>query len=188
LPSTLPARPLSTTARAFPPACQTWPLFKFDLAFNCTVPTADPTGCQSGPSVLKAISASEGSFLTNGGTNITFFQPGTIIGTGGEIALISDVAVSGASGSGDLLNVTFQAVTPGITSIAILANSDLQLYDSNFTAIVVDNSVTTSPTTQTFPLTSSSLLPSPPHLNLRLSYCWGRESWHSSLSGLSQVN
>jgi len=125
--------------------------FQFDLAFNCVVPTASPTGCQSGTSVLDAISVSEGSFLPNGGSNITFFEPGTINNAAGEISLIGDVGASGITGSGDLVDVTFRALTTGTTDITILANSDLQFFDSNFNPIVIDNSVTTSPNLQTFP-------------------------------------
>ena len=125
--------------------------FQLDLAFNCTVPTATPNACHPGASVLKAISVSEGSFLPNGGANITFFEPGSISNAAGEITLIGDVGASGVTGSGDLVNVTFQALTQGTTDISILANSDLQFYDSNSNPIVVDDSVTTSPNLETFP-------------------------------------
>jgi hypothetical protein len=129
--------------------------FQFDLAFNCAVLTSDPTGCQPGASVLKALSVSEGSFLPNGGANPTFFEPGTIDNTTGEISLIGDVGASGVTGSGDLVDVTFQALTMGTTDISILANNDLQFYDSNFNPIVIDNSVTTSPGKETFPTNES---------------------------------
>lgn len=129
--------------------------FQFDLAFNCTVPAANPTGCQPGAGVLDALSVSEGSFLPNGGANTTFFEPGTINNATGEISLIGDVGASGVTGSGDLVDVTFQALTTGTTSIAILGNSDLQFFDSNFNPIVVDDSVTTSPNLQTFPTNQS---------------------------------
>ena len=147
--------------------------FQFDLAFNCIVPTAAPTGCQSGASVLDAVSVSEGSFLPNGGSNITFFEPGTINNAAGEISLIGDVGASGVTGSGDLVDVTFKALTTGTTDIAILANSDLQFFDSNFNPIVVDNSVTTSPNLQTFPTnqflsTSVVITPEPPSGQLLL--------------------
>jgi hypothetical protein len=125
--------------------------FQFDLAFNCSIPTANPGGCQPGSSLLDAISVSEGSFLPNGGANATFFESGTIDNAAGEISFIGDVGDSGVTGSGDLVDVTFRALTPGTTTIAILANGDLQLFDSNFNPIVVDDSVTTSPTLQTFP-------------------------------------
>ena len=115
--------------------------FQFDLAFNCSIPTANPTSCQPGTSVLKAISVSEGSFLPQGGTNITFFEPGTIDNNAGLISMIGDVGASGVTGSGDLVDVTFQALTTGTTSIAILGNGDLQFFDSNFYPIVIDDSV-----------------------------------------------
>ena len=129
--------------------------FQFDLAFNCIVPTASPTGCQSGASVLEAISVSEGSFLPHGGSNATFFEPGTINNAAGEISLIGDVGASGVTGSGDLVDVTFRALSTGTTDIAILGNSDLQFFDSNFNPIVVDDSVTTSPGAETFPTNQS---------------------------------
>jgi hypothetical protein len=69
----------------------------------------------------------------------------------GGISLIGDVGASGVTGSGDLVDVTFRALTTGTTDIAILANSDLQFFDSNFNPIVIDNSVTTSPNLQKFP-------------------------------------
>ena len=127
--------------------------FQFDLAFNCAVTSSG--GCTPGASELKALSVSEGPFLLDGGSNITFCEPGTINNTTGEISLIGDAGVNGVTGSGELAVVTFEALTSGMSSIAILANSDLQLYDSNFNAIVVDNSVTTSPSKETFPTNQS---------------------------------
>ena len=127
--------------------------FQFDLAFNCSVMSSG--GCTPGASELKALSVSEGPFLPDGGSNITFFEPGTINNAMGEISLIGDVGVNGVTGSGELAEVTFEALTGGRSSIAILANSDLQLYDSNFDPIVVDDSVTTSPGEETFPTNQS---------------------------------
>jgi len=127
--------------------------FQFDLAFNCTVTASG--GCTPGASNLKAISVSEGPFLPNGGSNLTFFEPGTIDNGAGEISLIGDAGLNGVTGSGELAEVTFEGLTAGSTDIAILANSDLQLYDSNFDPIVVDNSVTTSPDKETFPTNQS---------------------------------
>jgi hypothetical protein len=125
--------------------------FQFDLAFNCSVPIANPAGCQPGASLLNAISVSEGSFLPHGGANATFFEPGSIDNAAGEISFIGDVGGSGVTGSGDLVDVTFRALTAGTTTIAILANGDLQFFDSNFNPIVVDDSVTTSLGQETFP-------------------------------------
>ena len=147
--------------------------FQFDLAFNCIVPTASPTGCQPGGSVLQALSVSEGSFLPNGGSNATFFEPGTINNAAGEISLIGDVGASGVTGSGDLVDVTFRALSTGTTDIAILGNSDLQFFDSNGNPIVVDDSVTTSPGLETFPTNQSLsaavvVTPEPPSGELML--------------------
>ena len=147
--------------------------FQFDLAFNCTVPTATPTSCQPGASILSALSVTEGPFLSQGGANPTFFESGTINNATGEISLIGDVGASGVTGSGDLVDVTFRALTTGTTSIAILANADLQFFDSNLDPIVVDNSVTTSPNLQTFPtnqsLSASAVVtPEPPSGQLLL--------------------
>jgi len=122
--------------------------FQFDLAFNCKSNTAS---CTPGASLLDAVSVSEGSFLPNGGSNITFFEPGSINNAAGEISLIGDVGFAGVTGSGTLVDITFQALSQGTTNIAILANTDLQFFDSSFNPIVVDDSVTTSTGTETFP-------------------------------------
>ena len=125
--------------------------FQFDIAFNCLVAGGNSSSCAPGASLLNALSVTEGPFLPNGGTNPTFFESGTIDNTARTISSIGDVGLSGVSGSGYLVNITFEALQSGTTSIAILANSDLQLYDSNFNPIVVADSVTTSPNLQTFP-------------------------------------
>jgi hypothetical protein len=137
--------------------------FQFDLAYNCKSNTAS---CTPGASLLNAISVTEGSFLPDGGSNITFFEPGSINNAAGEISLIGDVGFSGVTGSGKLVNITFQALSTGTTNIAILANSDLQLFDSSFNPIIVDDSSTTSTGTQTFPTnqfltTSVTIVPEP---------------------------
>jgi adhesin HecA-like repeat protein len=125
--------------------------FQFDLAFNCSVSGGNSTICAPGQSILSALSVTEGPFLPNGGSNSTFFESGSIDNTAGTISNIGDVGLSGVTGSGYLVDITFQALQAGTTSIAILANSDLQFYDSNFNPIVISDSVTTSPDKQTFP-------------------------------------
>jgi general secretion pathway protein D len=80
--------------------------YQFDLGFN--------------PAVLAAISVTEGAFLGTGGP--TIFLPGTIDNVGGSITANADIlngAVSGVDGSGDLLDVTFQALTAGSSSVQI---------------------------------------------------------------------
>ena len=125
--------------------------FQFDIAFNCSIPASDPTACQPATPVLRAKSVSAGSFLANGSANITFLEPGSIDNTAGVIRVIGQVGNSGITGSGALVYVTFQALAPGTTSITILPNSDLQLYDSKSNPMVVDDSVTSSPNEETFP-------------------------------------
>ena len=85
--------------------------WQFDIAFD--------------PAVLEAVDVSEGDFLkTDGGA--TFFQSGRIDNAAGKItglksALLSD---SGASGTGTILQVKFEAKSAGETALA-LQNSKL---------------------------------------------------------------
>jgi adhesin HecA-like repeat protein len=129
--------------------------FQFDIAFNCLVAGGNSTSCAPGAGILNAISVTEGPFLPNGGANSTFFEAGTIDNTAGTISSIGDVGLTGVTGSGYLVNITFQALQAGTTSITILANSDLQLYDSNFTPIVVVTPSRPLQTSRPFPPTSS---------------------------------
>src|ERR1022692_3390747 len=95
--------------------------FQFDLAFD--------------PSILQLLSISEGSFLPSAGS--TFFIPGD--------TLVGDIP--GASGDGDLVDFTFQAIGPGATSLAL---SNGILLDSGFNFIpftTMDGSVTVSSAT-----------------------------------------
>ena len=75
--------------------------WQLDLAFN-------PAG------LLKAISVSEGDFLSTDGGN-TFFQEGDINNAAGTITGISGVVIDtgGVSGSGTLFSVTFEARAAG---------------------------------------------------------------------------
>ena len=75
--------------------------WQLDLAFN-------PVG------LLKAISVSEGSFLSRNDRN-TFFQEGNINNAAGSITGISGVVIDtgGVSGSGTLFSVTFEARAAG---------------------------------------------------------------------------
>lgn len=80
--------------------------YQFDLGFD--------------PTVLQAISVTEGAFLGTGGP--TIFLPGTIDNVGGSITFNADIlngAVSGVNGSGDLLDVTFQALAVGSSGVQI---------------------------------------------------------------------
>ena len=92
--------------------------YQFDLGFN--------------PSVLQAVSSSEGPFLAGGGS--TFFIPGTSDNLAGTVLATADTllsATNGVNGSGELAVFTFDAVGAGISTLSIqnetLLNSSLDL-------------------------------------------------------------
>jgi general secretion pathway protein D len=103
--------------------------FQFDLAFD--------------PTILQLLSISEGSFLPSAGS--TIFIPGTIDNIGGNATSNADTLVGdipGASGDGDLVDFTFQAINPGASPLAL---SNGILLDSGFNFIpftTMDGSVT----------------------------------------------
>jgi Cohesin domain len=89
--------------------------YQFDLTFN--------------PNVLQAVSSTEGSFLSSGGS--TFFINGSNDNVGGTVSATADTllsAVSGVGGSGQLAVFTFDAVGNGTSALAI--QNEL-LLDSN---------------------------------------------------------
>lgn len=74
------------------------------------------------PTVLRAVSVTEGPFLATGGS--TIFLPGIIDNAGGAITYNGGMltgALPGVSGAGSLLDVTFLALAPG--------SSNVQLYN-----------------------------------------------------------
>ncbi|HWX79440.1 MAG TPA: cohesin domain-containing protein [Steroidobacteraceae bacterium] len=92
--------------------------YQFDLAFN--------------PSILQAVSSSEGPFLATGGS--TFFIPGTNDNLGGTVFATANTlltAVSGVNGSGELAVFTFDAIGAGTSTLAIqnetLLNSSINV-------------------------------------------------------------
>jgi hypothetical protein len=92
--------------------------YQFDLGFN--------------PSVLQAVSSSEGPFLATGGS--TFFIPGTNDNLGGTVFATADTlltAINGVNGSGELAVFTFDAIGAGTSTFAIhnetLLNSGLKV-------------------------------------------------------------
>jgi len=94
--------------------------YQFDLTFN--------------PSILQAVSSSEGSFLSKDGS-ATFFIPGTNDNVGGTVAATADTlltAVNGVGGAGELVVITFDAIGSGTSAINI-ANEIL--LDSNLNII-----------------------------------------------------
>jgi Cohesin domain len=89
--------------------------YQFDLTFN--------------PNILQAVSSSEGSFLSSGGS--TFFINGSNDNVGGTVAATADTlvsAVGGVGGSGQLAVFTFDVVGNGTSALAI--QNEL-LLDSN---------------------------------------------------------
>jgi len=90
--------------------------YQFDVLFN--------------PNVIRAISSSEGSFLSTGGS--TFFIAGGNDNVGGSIAATADSLVSavpGVNGSGNIAVLSFEAIGSGVSSLAL---SGVQLLDSMF--------------------------------------------------------
>lgn len=137
----------------------------FTVAVNITGPTVKdvPSGVSdvyafeldvSFPSSLvQARRVADGTFLSGGGT--TYFSKGTIDNGSGTISHIFGTLVSapsGASGSGTLVNITFQAVTAGTPEITL---TKVTLLDSNLNPIVVDN--TPAQMTTTVALTTAEM-------------------------------
>lgn len=97
--------------------------FQFDLAFD--------------PALVAAASVSEGAFLMSAGP--TFFVPGTIDNLAGVITLTANSLtgpIAGANGDGVLVELAFDALVAGATSIVIqnLVLLDSTLADIAFTA------------------------------------------------------
>lgn len=93
--------------------------FQFDLTFN--------------PSILRAVSSTEGTFLPSGGA--TFFIPGTNDNVGGTVAATADTlltAINGVSGGGELAVFTFDAIGTGTSTLGIQNET---LLDSNLNVI-----------------------------------------------------
>jgi general secretion pathway protein D len=98
--------------------------FQFDLSFN--------------PGVLKATKVLEGALLPTGGS--TFFIPGTIDNTAGNITFNADTLVGsipGVTGGGMLLEFEFTALANGTSPLGL---SNVVLLDSN--GNVIANSTT----------------------------------------------
>lgn len=105
--------------------------YQFDLGFD--------------PTVLKAISVTEGAFLGTGGP--TIFLPGMIDNVGGSISANGDIlngALSGVNGSGDLLDVTFQALTAGSSDVQIFNLIALDSFGLGLTETTAGSRVTVS--------------------------------------------
>jgi hypothetical protein len=89
--------------------------FQFDLSFN--------------PAVLQVTNVLEGVFLLSGG-GTTFFVPGTIDNTAGNVTFNADTligAIPGVSGNGTLVLFDFTALAQGTSALTI---SNVILQDS----------------------------------------------------------
>ena len=85
------------------------------------------------PGILSASSVTEGAFLQTAGP--TTFIPGSIDNAAGSISFNADTligSIPGASGSGTLLSIEFEAVSGGTSPITI---SNVTLLDSTLAAI-----------------------------------------------------
>jgi hypothetical protein len=112
--------------------------YQFDLTFD--------------PSILQAVSSTEGPFLASGGD--TFFIAGTNDNVGGTVSATADTlltAVSGVSGTGELAQFTFDAIGTGTSTIGIqnelLLDSNLNLIPDTTTggAVTVTSGTVTAP-------------------------------------------
>jgi hypothetical protein len=108
--------------------------YQFDLTFN--------------PNILQAVSSSEGSLLSSGGS--TFFINGSNDNVGGMVSGTADSllsAVGGVGGSGQLAVFTFDVIGNGTSALAI--QNEL-LLDSNLNILsdaTTGGSVTVASTT-----------------------------------------
>jgi general secretion pathway protein D len=97
--------------------------FQFDVSFNSAV--------------IAAISVTEGAFLQTGGA--TFFIPGFIDNISGLISFTANSLVGeipGVNGSGALVDLKFQALAAGLSSLDL---SNLVFLDANFGEIAVNS-------------------------------------------------
>ena len=80
--------------------------WQFDIAFD--------------PAALEAVEVTEGDFLKTDGGN-TLFQSGSIDNAAGKIGGLSAIRLSiqGVTGTGTVLQVTFEAKSPGETELAL---------------------------------------------------------------------
>lgn len=82
------------------------------------------------PTIISALSITEGSFLLGGGS--TFFIPGDINNNVGTISFTGDTligGISGVTGSGVLATLNFQSLAVGTSPIELM---NVILLDSNF--------------------------------------------------------
>lgn len=87
------------------------------------------------PTLIRAVSVDEGTLLPGAGS--TFFIPGVIDDIAGIVEFTGDTllgAIAGASGSGSLATIRFEALTEGVSPLTL---TDLLFLDSGFSEIPV---------------------------------------------------
>lgn len=139
-------------------------------SFNFTV-SYDPT-------LLRGISVEEGTLLSSCGT--TFFIPGTIDDAAGNISFTGNTllgAIDGATGSGSLATLQFEALSQGVTFLEL---SDLTFVDSFYNEIAVGYA------DGLLSIGNVSAVPEPSSLSLLLvafgvSFFWLRRHKHNAL-------
>lgn len=147
----------------------------FNVAVNITGPTVKnvPSGVSGvyafeldislPANLVQARQVADGTFLPGSGT--TYFSRGTIDNGSGTVlhifgALVS--SASGASGSGTLVNITFQGIAAGTPEIVL---TKITLLNSHLNPIIVDDTpaqVTTTVSLNTAEVRSANLLNSLP--------------------------
>jgi len=106
--------------------------YQFDLGFN--------------PTFLAATSVTEGPFLATGGP--TIFLPGAIDNVGGSITANADIlngAVSGVNGSGTLLDVSFQALAAGSSTVQLFNAIALNSFGQGIDLTTAGSTVNAAP-------------------------------------------
>ena len=133
--------------------------FQFDLSWD--------------PTILGFQNEVEGPLLPTAGT--TFFIPGTLDSTGGNLTFTADYVLGGgpgAQGNGTLATITFEALAQGSTSLAL---GNIMLADSNGSPLdfqSMDGSVTVNSPIGQVPESSSLLLLATGAFGLLMSSWW----------------
>ena len=124
--------------------------FQFDLSFD--------------PTLLSAVSVTEGDFLASGGT--TVFIPGAIDNVGGTVNANADAligAITGVTGGGILAEFDFTALAAGTSPLSF---ANVILLNSSLSDITANTAFDNGSVTISAPV--SSAVPEPSTLSLAL--------------------
>ncbi|MFC1810510.1 cohesin domain-containing protein, partial [Patescibacteria group bacterium] len=126
-------------------------------SFTLTVSVANVTDLLSygfdityDPLILAYTSATEETFLNEGGAVSTAFNEGLENGTQGKVVIGGSrltVPPTGISGSGDLFTLSFDALSSGSTTLAFDPNSFMSDTNGDITATFDDDAITVDPQT-----------------------------------------